>query len=477
MDSATRYLVAGSVFSVVTSVLWCLWGRFERSLQSFVFQIVASHFDLSYHNLRGVTNIVAIARILDQLHLRTHAYLWQHEVNVDSDDSIMTGYVRLPTQTWFLWLLSLVGISHYIWVKHDASEMVAVGPTNFLHALFRMSTDYANCEVPEEELQSLAAHLHTRIPRTLAERRCMCCERCTVVALQSILLISTATASQHWSFVVVIATSLLSFVCCWCRQALREHGAHLAFALPLCCCRRCRWWRRSHSDANDAFVEGVEALVSIGQRASELPETNDPELAAATPIDECPASAEPDMDRTHYSVVVARGHWYEVSSRHRLPLRTVHSTFELLPGMGGCRAYAIPVQKDMPHYLAARARTEHVLYVCIHNPMTETPILEMQALMKKATRTVALIVILPPLETFDEALSATSSLRIHGNAETKFVATYCDRACWLMLMTSGIFAHVGLVLPYYSPPYLKQSRAWDCARRMVDSEAFDTLPG
>ena len=107
MDSAVKYLVAGSVFSVVTLALWRLWGRFERSLQSFIFQIVATRFNLSYHNLQGVSNIVTITRILDQLQLKTHTYLWQHEVNVDSDDSIMTGYVRLPAQTRFLRVLSL----------------------------------------------------------------------------------------------------------------------------------------------------------------------------------------------------------------------------------------------------------------------------------------------------------------------------------------------------------------------------------
>ena len=77
MDSAVKYLVAGSVFSVVTSVLWCLWARFERSLQSFIFQCVASRFKLSFHNLQGACNIVTITRILDQLQLKTHTYLWQ----------------------------------------------------------------------------------------------------------------------------------------------------------------------------------------------------------------------------------------------------------------------------------------------------------------------------------------------------------------------------------------------------------------
>ena len=129
MDSTVRYLLIGGAFSAGTSVLWFLWNRFSRSLHSHVFQHAAAVFALSSHSLQQVNNIVTIARILDQLGLRTHTYLWHHDANIDGDDSIMTGYVRLPSKTWLLWWLSVLGISHYIWISHDAGQMVAVGPT------------------------------------------------------------------------------------------------------------------------------------------------------------------------------------------------------------------------------------------------------------------------------------------------------------------------------------------------------------
>ena len=117
MDSTLKFLVVGSVFSVATSVLWFLWGRFERSLRSCVLQRVATVFEVSHHNLQSVSNIVTITRILHRLHLHTHTYLWQHDANVNGDDRIMTGYVRLPTRTWFLWILSLLGIDRKDWVE------------------------------------------------------------------------------------------------------------------------------------------------------------------------------------------------------------------------------------------------------------------------------------------------------------------------------------------------------------------------
>ena len=472
MDSAVKYLVAGSVFSVVTSVLWCLWARFERSLQSFIFQCVATRFNLSYHNLQGVSNIVTITRILDQLQLKTHTYLWQHEVNVDSDDSIMTGYVRLPAQTWFLWGLSLLGISHYVWVKHDAREIVAVGPTDFIHALFRVSTDCANCEVPGKEMESLGSLLRARTPRTVAEGRCVWCERWIIISLQSVLLVLNAVKFHRWFLVTVLAVSILCFVYCWCQAAFRRCGAELTSALAMFWRKRSGFWRLRRSDANDTFAEGAEALLSIGQPSLELTETAELESGAATPTEEPPASGELDMDVPHYSVVIARGNWYEVSFRRRLPTSIGQSAVER-QDMQGCCVYAMPLRVEMPDYLAARVQTDCVLYVCIHNPMTETPIIEMLELMKKATRTVALIVILPPIETLDNALSSASSLRLHGNKETKFVATYCDWASWLTLLTSGVFAQMWLVMPYCSSTCLAESQAWYYAQRIARSETLD----
>ena len=205
-----HYLVVGSIFSVGTSVLWCLWSRFERSLQSCIFQIVAIRFDLSYHHLRDVTNIATITRILEQLQLRTHTYLWQHEVNVDSNDSIMTGYIRLPVHAWFLWVLSLLGISHYIWISDRAHEISAVGPTEFLYELFRVSNMCANCAVPEEELEALGVLLRPSSPRTGAENRCVQCERFVSLVLQFVLLYIIALASQQFSILAFWPVSVFA---------------------------------------------------------------------------------------------------------------------------------------------------------------------------------------------------------------------------------------------------------------------------
>ena len=519
------YLVVGSIFSVGTSVLWCLWSRFERTLQSCIFQIVASRFDLSYHHLRNVTNIVTITRILERLQLRTHTYLWQHEVNVDSDDSIMTGYIRLPVHAWFLWVLSLLGISHYIWISDRANEIIAVGQTEFLHALFRVSNMCANCAVPEEELEALRVLLRPSSPRTGAENRCVQCERFVSLVLQFVLLFIIALASQQFFILAFWPVSVFVSAHWWWRGTLRHQRSKLTsvvakfycfmsmilqliffifvalasqqnFVLvlfPVCALwfaylwyqeafGRCSshvtpcvstLWCKLHGGMQHVWRREIEQNTVEEELLLEtfLPDSAKESETLAdvpTPEQESAAIADMDVDLSHYCLVVVRGNWFDGSFRRKRPALAEQGSTDSRHRLAGCRAFAMPLCQDMPHHVAATLQTDCVLYVCIHNPMIECPMIEMQELIKKASRTVALAVILPPIEELDAALSAGALSRIRGNNETKYVATYCDWSSWLMTMTSGIFQDIALVIPYTSSACLSHSQAWKCVHRITD---------
>ncbi len=75
-----------------------------------------------------MSNIAAITRIVKQLGLRTYRFRWHHDANADTGDAYQVGTVRLPTRSWFLWTLSVIGITHYIWVRDDGSAVVMIGP-------------------------------------------------------------------------------------------------------------------------------------------------------------------------------------------------------------------------------------------------------------------------------------------------------------------------------------------------------------
>ena len=450
MGSTLLYLLIGSLFSAGTSVLWILWSRCEESLKSCIFQHVADAFALSAHSFKDVTNMPTITRILEHLHLRTHTYLWQHDANIDGNDRVMTGYVRLPAQSWFLWILSLFGISHYVWVNHDAREIVFVGPTDFIMGVLRASNTYTNRAIPPAELERLHALLHEPALSNHAERRCVRCERCFLAAGQMALLVCTACSSQIWHFKLALWMTLMGWgYFCWYKY-----------------CRPLR-----NADNWSPLLRASTAPDTRGPADME-PEQHAPDdddyralPNDANEVHDSPAPNEAYTDTTRYSLVISRGPWFEIPvvfdkapcAGVKIPSLHMHA------GEQSTASYAVPLHREMLDSLLAQVTTNCVLYVCMHNPMVDCPLQEMRELTKKTQQTVALVVLLPPLEELDAALSRPSVLRVNGGKETRYVATYCDFSLWLSVMTSGIFAHIALVFPYKHEATLKTSAAWACA--------------
>ena len=249
MDSSLSWLVIGSLFSVGTSAVWFLWSRVSRSLHSCIFQFVSRIFALSRHRFKDVSNIVAVTRILGQLGLNTNCYLWQHDANVEAGDKIMVGFIRLPTRTWFLWLMAVMGISHYIWIDDDAREIHITGPTEFVLVLLRLSNVSANRTTSVEEVESLRLTLRLSSTSNSGERTCLfleylfgCSFLCglmffayylhfqvalavvTGLSCAGLVIIMTRKEFRDamWDFVYVPSLSLLQmcFSCCMtCRQS------------------------------------------------------------------------------------------------------------------------------------------------------------------------------------------------------------------------------------------------------------------
>ena len=487
MDSTIKFLIIGSVVSAGTSALWFIWRRFEHSLHSCIFQRVAKRFELSSHEFVNVNNMPAITRLLHLLDLRTHTFLWQHDANVDGDDAIMTGYIRLPTHTWFLWVLSLLGISHYIWISHDATTIHAVGPNEFIRGLLRLSSRGANRQWQQVEVDRLREVLLARAPRNEAESRCVQCERGAALALLCAAFALMTGPAHQWLLSTGLGLSIVIAFCCWHRHWLRSLCAGMTWAPALMqCTRSCCRCLRPPPEPADMLEQSL--LEVAGMEEEQEPQSTHPRPSEQEPqseleqdeemSDDSEAEAEVEHDEvksdeledagTYYNVAVARDSWYEIPCRRPLPTSSEQSAFQMLGGVGGRGSTrlvcAMPFREDMLNYVAGRVRTDLVLYLCMHNPMIDCPFIEMRELLKKAKRTIALVVILPPLEHFDEALTSPVPGRLHGLKETKFIATYSDWDAWVIEMTSGIFEHIALVFPCFSMKSCAASKAWQSAR-------------
>ena len=437
MDSSIHFLVMGSVFSVVTSVLWFLWNRCYTSMDSCIFTFVSRKFSLSKHHLRNVTNIAAITRLLAQLELDTHSYLWQHDANVEAEDKTMVGYVRLPTRTWLLWLMAMLGFSHYIWIDDKAREILIVGPTEFVQALLRLSNIAANRMASRHELHNLRATLRLKTIDNPCEWRCMCCER--IVGYSLTCACAYVAITTHCSTALSILT-LFSFLCL--ATSCKEHY--------------CSEQVQDESDTDTSEKDPAEECSED--------DGNDYAVIAHKHSENI---SETFLDGNLYSVVVARSSWFEVSFQAQFPLASQPPDIFLSRGSTELHLYAIPMTTNMPQHVASRTQTQEVLYVCVHNPLVDTHLLEMRDLIKKANRTVAIIVLLPCAELLDTELDVASRMRVHGSNETRYMASFSDWHAWLLLFSTGVFSHLALALPYRSEESLQSSELWTIASRTV----------
>ena len=477
MDPTLRWLAIGGIFSVGTSALWFIWVRFSRNIQSSIFQFVSEKFNISEHRFSNVSNIVAITRILKLLGLCTNRYLWQHDANADTGDAMMVGYIQLPTRTWFLWSVAMLGISHYIWIKGDATEIVIVGCTESVAALLRVSNVSANRRATDAELEGLRATFGLRSMRNSNEAKCMCLER--LIGLSVLSALAYFAYRAHFLLLSAVAASLCVGLCIHVMiDSYNEVWAFVRAALQ-CFPRRCLrriFLFRSVNQLADIGGE-IEAtllqyvIVADNRTAYETTEASG-EIVSAVGRDQADhaeqhdARAQPVCER--YSVVIARQTWFEISIQRELPVTSSGLQDIVVPTNSCPILYALPMDDALPYRVAPRVLTlGSLLYVCVHNPMIDINLVEMRELVNKADQNITLVVILPAIHLLERELEVSPKMRLHGYKETRYMASLADLHVWLMLLTSGVFTSLALLLPYASTDFLEASQVWSIAQNTV----------
>ena len=149
------YLV-GIIMSILTPTLLSCWnwlyGHAYSAWESTLFRFVSVHCGVQEHRFENVNNIAAMTRILVAAGLTTGRYVWMHDANAASGDYCQVGVIRLPCKSYFFWFLSLLSISHYVWVKSDASTIVITGRIEIINTLVNLSSCAANRVVNQTEV-------------------------------------------------------------------------------------------------------------------------------------------------------------------------------------------------------------------------------------------------------------------------------------------------------------------------------------
>ena len=468
-EANIRWYVIGILISVITPTVVHIWnsccGSIWFGLHSWLFQLVAEKFGVCEHRFEGVSNIAAITRVVKALGLRTYRFRWQHDANADTNDSYQVGTVRLPTRSWCLWLLALLGITHYIWVKDDGSSIVMTAPEVSVTALLKVSNLAANRQPTEAELDELRVLIGFGAS-DVATDRCVVCERLTFGLFTLGCLLVLEDRYFPYGRLLPIACGCLGA----CGFALMVHlllrrGAGGVWVRLLC------------RSVSEFYHNGVNNTIDSAQNL-ELPlytaEVNDVQneeihSGAFNPDAEADTLFVQSAER-RYSLVVGRNAWYEV-----------HCQYSMEPGFAAdlsrIRVSSEPILVAIHQSHALSKIVAHrvsvgddLLYVCVHNPMTDLHIIELKELLTKADKGITLVVVLPAVEYFDHALSNPMTNRLHAHKQSRYVATHADFSAWLSEISMGVFPKILLILPYHDVSAVETSILWRIARDTMKSE-------
>ena len=452
-DAHVKWYVIGVLVTVITPTIMNIWnsccGSVWHGLHSWLFQIVAKKFEVCENRFQGVGNTAAITRVVKALGLHTYRFRWQHDANADTNDSYQVGTVRLPTRSWCLWLLALLGITHYIWVKDDGSSIVMTGPEISVKALLKVSNLAANRQPTEAELEELKTCIGFGAT-DVATERCVVCERLAFV----IFILASLLVLRNYQ----ILPSRLFHIVCACL------GAYGFVLIVNCLWKSCTgdWWLGLCRRRVSAFYyHGAARTINSAQNlevplhTAEVADVQSEEIVEST--------------QRRYSVVIGRDAWYEVHCQYPMELHLTANLptipVESYPVLVAMRQNP-KLSKLVAHSLSVG---DDLVYVCVHNPMTDLHVIEMKELVSKADRGIVLVVILPALEEFDEALLHPMTNRLHANKEARYVATYADFSTWLSVISMGLFPKVLLILPYHDMNVVTSSRLWRIASDTIKS--------
>ena len=87
-------------------------------------------FTIEQCRIDQATNMEKLIKLLHDCQFCTRQRIWQHEM---TGQGLQYGVVRFPTRVLVLRILSFLEITHYVWIKHDLTEILFVGDSKFFN--------------------------------------------------------------------------------------------------------------------------------------------------------------------------------------------------------------------------------------------------------------------------------------------------------------------------------------------------------
>ena len=463
-DRVFSWYVFGAVVSIISPTMLCLWNlccqHVTSGMQSWVWQNVSYMYGIEEHQFYNVGNIGAMTRILRQAGLRTGRYRWTHDANAETGDAFQVGSLRLPSHSWCLSFLALLGFTHFIWVKDDGSEIHIIAPEKSITVLLRVSNAAANRPATPEEVQEIrSAFGKDANSLSLFEYRCVCFERllCLGVCVFADFCLHMIGFPTLLMRVVLVCVDMLTFLfvlyCAFASMCTVSLGGASCCACMHTFNALLRRRQRSEQTLHDPAVS--EAIVH-----PDVTVCVHTEVSHAVQLSSCADSVDGRALGGSYSIVIPRGKWYEVGAMRPFQRKLLQKSPCLSVDIGVCFC-TISCREHLLSWAAHTfAGEEDLLYVTSHNPMRHLDLVEIKELLGKASRGVALLVVLPPSEYLSEDLQGSENVQNNLGKPWRNVSSLADFSCWLSNLSSGLFHKVVLILPYIHQDRMKDTALW-----------------
>ena len=468
------WLVVGTITGAVTSaLLHCvaeIFSKCKSTIQETTFQYLAKRFDLAEHTFKNMTNSATIPRLLEQLDLRTYKYMWLHEANAAANDSVQHGYIRLPTKSIVCKFLAICHISHYIWISSDLQSIHIVAPSVSVTALIKISNQAATRRMTPQEERSLKVTFGCDAFVTDVDATFIRYERVTLLTLSCIgacctFLIRKSSPLNYYGLVVTMLLISLSIYTSW-------KGA-TSWLMSQCykvLCNGC--WNALHFNVDTRDSSSHNYLLLDGTPESEEHEEYGADHSNAIVDSSTEHSAvfesTGDTYRT-YSLVLSIDYYYAVMQEMSIPFSFPG---QILPNRG-VSLYVSSECQNFTDVIAATIASQNLVYVCIYNPMNDPPLFKIRDLIANGQKdsTIFLVIILPPMHFFEQALQEPCEARLRTQKCSQYVATMCDFEDLLTKASTGFLtkdlAFVVPVAASTSEHDLQQRQIWKSAQSIL----------
>ena len=450
-EVAVYWLIVGTGISTIVSGLYYMiqgaCSKIFHNLGAHYWQQLAARLDLRAESFEKLSNGVVYPRILLQLGLKSYKVVYLHDANAQTGDCVQWGWMRLPTKSWILTVLSFCGVSHYVYIHHDLRSMEIVGPAAGIRALVAVSSTAATSRLAEEDLLALKEAMGMGESMTHADRLCVFWEKRLMMGIVSGGVVLGIMCQIVGPFRVLLVSSLVCSL--------------LSFAVYL---RQCRfllssssfddlWSPGTHVAEDDSSMPLAEQPLLYDHEGGVDSEAATQEISmliGSTPsaTTEAETAQETDVELlSRVSILTARSHYYE-------PVRT----FEVAPVAGtplvqfthSPQVFAVDTHPNLIYFLAARTQIpmRAALHICVYNPMIDPYLVEICENFKKGVDVENLLmVVLPHLFSLSAEFTDSTRPRNRTAHGTQYVTTLLDFEGMLMQMASGIFRNLVFIIP------------------------------